>query len=99
MGYSIFGTDGVAPTLTASSSRHYERYRIGDRFRRLTNIEYARIQGFPDNHCQAVSVYDQYKLFGNALPPAMAQWVLNRVIHDTRRRVSEEENLFNRRGV
>lgn len=99
MGYSIFGTDGVAPTLTASSSRHYERYQIGNRFRRLTNIEYARIQGFPDNHCQAVSVYDQYKLFGNALPPAMAEWVLNRIIHDIRRRVREDEDLFNRRGV
>jgi len=99
MGYSIFGTDGVAPTLTASSSRHYERYQVGNRFRRLTNVEYARIQGFPDNHCQSVSVYDQYKLFGNALPPVMAQWVLNRVIHDSRRRVRVEEDLFNRRGA
>ncbi len=41
MGYSIFGTEGTAPTLTASTSRHYERYAINNTFRRLTNIEYA----------------------------------------------------------
>jgi DNA (cytosine-5)-methyltransferase 1 len=79
MGYTIFGTNGVAPTLTSTTSRHYERYRIGDRYRRLTNVEYARIQGFPDDHCRAVSVYDQYALFGNAVPPPLAGWVMDRL--------------------
>ena len=80
MGYTLFGTNGIAPTLTASTSRHYERYKVGDRYRRLTNVEYARLQGFPDNHCSAVSVYDQYILFGNAVPPPMARWVISKVI-------------------
>jgi DNA (cytosine-5)-methyltransferase 1 len=79
MGYTIFGIDGVAPTLTSTTSRHYERYKIGDKYRRLTNIEYARIQGFPDDHCSAVTVYDQYALFGNAVPPPMAEWVIGKV--------------------
>ncbi len=79
MGYTIFGINGVAPTLTSTASRHYERYKVGDRYRRLTNIEYARIQGFPEDHCRAVSIYDQYALFGNAVPPPMAQWVIGRV--------------------
>lgn len=79
MGYTIFGVDGVAPTLTSTTSRHYERYRIGDRYRRLTNVEYARIQGFPDDHCSAVSVYDQYQLIGNAVPPPMVGWVMDRM--------------------
>jgi len=79
MGYTIFGTNGVAPTLTSTTSRHYERYRVGDRYRRLTNTEYARIQGFPDDHCGVVSVYDQYALFGNAAPPPMAGWVFDRL--------------------
>jgi DNA (cytosine-5)-methyltransferase 1 len=79
MGYTIFGTNGVAPTLTSTTSRHYERYQIQGRYRRLTNVEYARIQGFPDDHCRAVSVYDQYALFGNAVPPRMAGWVLDRI--------------------
>ena len=32
MGYTIFGTEGVAPTLTSTTSRHYERYKIGDKY-------------------------------------------------------------------
>lgn len=82
MGYTVFGINGVAPTLTASTSRHYERYQIGNKFRRLTNIEYARIQGFPDNHCEGVSIYDQYALYGNAVPPPMVKWVIQRLIGD-----------------
>ncbi|MBY0526754.1 MAG: DNA cytosine methyltransferase [Gemmataceae bacterium] len=78
----IFGINGVAPTLTSTTSRHYERYKIGDRFRRLTNIEYARIQGFPDNYCSVVSMHDQYVLFGNAVPPPMAKWVIERITAD-----------------
>lgn len=80
MGYTIFGIRGVAPTLTSTTSRHYERYKIGKRYRRLTNVEYARIQGFPDDHCSSASVYDQYALFGNAVPPPLAGWVLDRLI-------------------
>lgn len=79
MGYTIFGVNGVAPTLTSTTSRHYERYLVGDRYRRLTNVEYARIQGFPDDYCREVSVYDQYALYGNAVPPPMAEWVLRRL--------------------
>jgi DNA (cytosine-5)-methyltransferase 1 len=78
MGYTVFGIDGVAPTLTSSASRHYERYKVGRTYRRLTNVEYARLQGFPDEHCAVASIYDQYSLFGNAVPPPMATWVLKR---------------------
>lgn len=80
MGYSIFGTGGVAPTLTCTTSRHYERYKVGNSFRRLTNVEYARIQGFPDNHCKSVTRYNQYSLYGNAVPPKMVKWVLNKLL-------------------
>ncbi len=80
MGYTVFGPAGVAPTLTSTASRHYERYRIGDRYRRLTNVEYARLQGFPDDHCDAVSVYHQYALYGNAVPPPLAAWAMARAI-------------------
>jgi DNA (cytosine-5)-methyltransferase 1 len=79
MGYTVFGINGVAPTLTSTASRHYERYKVGNRYRRLTNIEYARLQGFPDDFCSAVSVYDQYALYGNAVPPPVVQWVVGRL--------------------
>lgn len=80
MGYTIFGIDGVAPTLTSTTSRHYERYKVADHFRRLTNVEYARLQGFPDNHCEGVSIYDQYPLYGNAIPPALACWAMHKIL-------------------
>jgi len=80
MGYTIFGDGGLAPTLTATTSRHYERYCIRGRYRRLTNKEYARLQGFPDDWCTMVSVYDQYALFGNAVPPAMVEWVASQLL-------------------
>lgn len=94
MGYTIFGINGVAPTLTSTASRHYERYKIGDRYRRLTNVEYARIQGFPETHCNATSVYNQYALFGNAVPPQMAFWVLNSLINTSVKTIEEPRSLF-----
>lgn len=80
MGYTIFGSEGIAPTLTCTTSRHYERYKIDQSYRRLTNIEYARIQGFPDQHCSSASVYKQYALYGNAVPPPLAKWAIERTI-------------------
>ena len=82
MGYSIFGIHGVSPTLTSTTSRHYERYKVGEEYRRLTNIEYARLQGFPDSHCDGISPYHQYTLLGNAVPPNLIQWVMSRLIND-----------------
>ncbi|MEB3164960.1 MAG: DNA (cytosine-5-)-methyltransferase [Prochlorothrix sp.] len=83
MGYSIFGTNGVAPTLTCTTSRHYERYQVGNAFRRLTPVEYARLQGFSDHHCQVISPYHQYSLYGNAVPPVMIEWVLKQLLNST----------------
>jgi len=80
MGYTVFGTEGIAPTLTATTSRHYERYYINGRYRRLTNVEYARLQGFSDEHCRVASVYDQYALYGNAVPPPMVKWVIESLL-------------------
>lgn len=80
MGYTVFGINGLSPTLTSTASRHYERYEIDGRYRRLTNIEYARLQGFSDDHCQGISTYDQYALYGNAVPPPMASWVIGQLM-------------------
>jgi DNA (cytosine-5)-methyltransferase 1 len=80
MGYTVFGIEGVAPTLTSTTSRHYERYKIGDKYRRLTDVEYARLQGFPDDHCLAVALRDRYILYGNAVPPHKVRWTLQKIM-------------------
>ncbi|MBD2294043.1 DNA (cytosine-5-)-methyltransferase [Anabaena sphaerica FACHB-251] len=79
LGYTIFGINGIASTLTASTSRHYERYQVGDKFRRLTNVEYARLMGFPDDWCRVARIYDQYALYGNAIVPVCVEWVCQRI--------------------
>ncbi len=94
MGYTIFGINGIAPTLTSTTSRHYERYKIGDRYRRLTNVEYARIQGFSDAHCRIVPIYDQYALFGNAVPPPMVKWVMRQLLENRIAILPEQATLF-----
>lgn len=95
MGYTVFGTDGLSPALTASTSRHYERYKVGDRYRRLTNVEYARLQGFPDDHCKAVSPYKQYKLYGNAVPHQIVEFVIGKLVKGEMSEISSKnEKLF-----
>ena len=85
MGYTVFGIEGVASTLTSTTSRHYERYKIGDKYRRLTDVEYARLQGFPDDHCLAVALRDRYILYGNAVPPPMVSWTLQKIMAKPRK--------------
>ncbi len=79
LGYTIFGINGVTSTLTASTSRHYERYKVGNKFRRLTNIEYARLMGFPDNWCRVAKIYHQYALYGNSVVPDCVEWICQRI--------------------
>jgi DNA (cytosine-5)-methyltransferase 1 len=76
MGYTVYGVGGAAPTLTSTSSRHYERFLVDGRYRRLTPTEYARLQGFPDDHCDLVPHATRYVLYGNAIPPPLAAWAL-----------------------
>ncbi len=95
MGYTVFGINGVAPTLTSATSRHYERYKVGNCYRRLTNVEYARIQGFPDQHCSAVSIYNQYSLYGNAIPPIFGDWLIHKILrnHFTKLKEPKQQQL------
>jgi DNA (cytosine-5)-methyltransferase 1 len=94
MGYTVYGVGGAAPTLTSTTSRHYERFLVDGRYRRLTPTEYARLQGFPDDHCDVVPHAKRYILCGNAIPPPLAAWALGcalaayRDVAGSRRRAS-----------
>ena len=47
-------------------------YMVGDRYRRFSSREAARIQSFPDSFAfDCVSQIRQYKAIGNAVPPVM----------------------------
>lgn len=51
---------------------------IGNRYRRFSTREAARIQSFPDTfHLDVVSPIRQYKAIGNAVPPVMMWHIAN----------------------
>ena len=53
--------------------------KIGDRYRRFTPREVARIQSFPENFKLVGSETAQYRALGNAIPPVMFWYVANSV--------------------
>ena len=53
--------------------------KIGERYRRFTPREVARIQSFPENFKLVGSETAQYRALGNAIPPVMFWYVANSV--------------------
>lgn len=54
--------------------------RVGERFRRFTPREAAKIQSFPDSFAlDSVSETKQYKAIGNAVPPVMMWYIAKAV--------------------
>ena len=57
-------------------------FMVGERYRRFSTREAARIQSFPDTfRLAAVSQVRQYKAIGNAVPPVL-MWHVIRSIHN-----------------
>ena len=53
-------------------------YMVGDRYRRFSSREAARIQSFPDSfHFNSVSQIRQYKAIGNAVPPVLMWHIIH----------------------
>lgn len=48
--------------------------------RRLTPVECARLQGFPDDWCEGLSDTAQYEAYGNAVAVPVVEWILNRIV-------------------
>jgi len=48
--------------------------------RRLTPVECARLQGFPDDWNEEVSDAQRYKQFGNAVTVPVAKWIGERIL-------------------
>jgi len=48
--------------------------------RRLTPIEYERLQGLPDNYTECVSDTQRYKLIGNSFTVPVIEYILSHII-------------------
>jgi len=66
--------------------------QIGDRYRRFTPREVARIQSFPENFELIGSESSQYRALGNAIPPVMIWHVTKQVFNTLKRRSGSEKS-------
>ena len=62
-----------APKITVGNER---------RIRRLTPVECARLQGFPDDHCHGLSDTQQYKCYGNSVTTLVVKAVGERILRN-----------------
>lgn len=68
---------GVANTIDTQM----EQYTLkGKRIRRLTPIEAARLQGFPDDWCSILSDSQSYKCYGNAVSVPVVKAVMQKLL-------------------
>jgi DNA (cytosine-5)-methyltransferase 1 len=68
-------TKGISYTLDGSVNQAI----VQDRIRRLTPIEYERLQGFPDNWTDNLTDTQRYKTLGNAVTVNVIEWIANRI--------------------
>jgi len=54
--------------------------KIGERYRRFTPREAARIQSFPEKFKFILSEFQQYKVIGNAVPPVLMWHVVHSIL-------------------
>ena len=77
---NIFDAEGLCPTLTTNKGEGIKIYD-GYRFRRLTPLECARLQGFPDDilhKAYEIGISDNqlYKIFGNAVTATIPREII-----------------------
>lgn len=66
-------------------------YMVGERYRRFSVREAARIQSFPDSfNFNSVSQVRQYKAIGNAVPPVMMWHVANTLVKSLKSQPKED---------
>ena len=53
--------------------------KVNGRYRRFTPREVSRIQSFPENYILTGSETAQYRALGNAIPPVMFWYVMNKI--------------------
>lgn len=88
----IYGTDAPIPVHTANDSNRARNIAMMQGVRRLTPIECARLQGFPDRWtclcdqepCKCPDG-PQYKAYGNAVTVSVACWLGKKLMVEIRR--------------
>jgi len=74
--YTVHAT-GMTPALTANAKLAFQQNTT---VRRLTPVECARLQGFPDNWNDHLADTQRYRQYGNAVTVPVAQWVATQTL-------------------
>jgi site-specific DNA-cytosine methylase len=72
----VYSAEGKSPALTAVCGGNQERKIAVDavHWRKLTPVEYERLQNFPDNYTEGLSNSQRYKCLGNS-------WTVDVIAH------------------
>jgi len=81
------GGDDIKDTAQALRSEAEHSYQfLTNGVRRLTPVECARLQGFPDDWNDGHSDSTRYRQFGNAVTTTVAKWIGSRIVaHEARK--------------
>jgi len=80
LGFGQYGNGTTANTLKARDYKDATLLCLQDgRVRKLLPKEYARLQGFPDNHCALGTDAEQYKAYGNSMAVPCMAWIGKRL--------------------
>lgn len=79
----VYSPNSKAPTLTTCGGGHRQaKVYVNGRARRLTPVEYERLQTLPDGYTAAVSDTQRYKGLGNGWTAEVIIHILNGVLKD-----------------
>jgi len=78
VGYAVTAKQAGGPSGSASETNNC--VQTSGAVRRLTPVECARLQGFPDDWNAEVSDAQRYKQFGNAVTVPVAKWIGERIL-------------------
>lgn len=77
-GNQIYDSKGCHSSINSKGEK--DAVKIGNRIRRLTPRECARLQGFPDNFAFPVSDNQAYKQIGNAVSVPVVKAIANKML-------------------
>lgn len=70
----VYGINNKIPTLTATDYKQPKQVLVDDILRKVTPLEFERLQTLPDNYTQGISDTQRYKMIGNG-------WTVDVVSH------------------
>lgn len=80
----VYGLNNKIPTLTATDYKQPKQVIVDGLLRKVTPIEFERLQGLPDNYTECVSNTQRYKTTGNGWTVTVIKHIFNCLIRQAR---------------